>query len=45
MNAEIAGLRRLAYGVVGMDMETGVTHIVEDAEAGAAQPLKRMRQE
>ena len=44
-NAEITGLRRQAYGVVGMDVETGVTHIVEDAGAGAAPPLKRMRQE
>jgi hypothetical protein len=44
-DAEIACLRRLAYGVDVMDVEAGVMHIVEDAGAGAAPPLKRMRQE
>ena len=44
-DAEIACLHRLAYGVEVMDVEAGVMHIVEDAGAGAAPPLKRTRQE
>ena len=42
-DAAIARLRGLAYGLEAMDVETGATHILEDAGAGAAPLLKRMR--
>jgi hypothetical protein len=44
-DAEIARLRRLAYGVEVLDVDAGVTRVVEEAGAGAEPPLKRMRLE
>ena len=44
-DAEIARLRRLAYGVEVLDVDAGVTRMVEEAGAGAEPPLKRMRLE
>ena len=44
-DAEIARLRRLAYGMEVLDVDAGVTRVVEEAGAGAEPPLKRMRQE
>jgi hypothetical protein len=44
-DAEIASLRRLAYGVEVLDVDAGVTRVVEEAGAGAEPPLKRMRLE
>ena len=38
-------LRRLAYGVEVLDVDAGVTRVVEEAGAGAEPPLKRMRLE
>jgi hypothetical protein len=42
-DAEIAHLRRLAYGVEVLDVDAGVMRVVEGA--GAEPPLKRMRLE
>jgi hypothetical protein len=44
-DAEIARLRRLAYGVEVLDVDAGVMREVEEAWAGAEPPLKRMRLE
>ena len=44
-DAEIACLRRLAYGVEVLDVDAGVMRVVEEAGAGAEPPLKRMRLE
>ena len=44
-DAEIARLRRLAYGVEVLGVDAGVTRVVEEAGAGAEPPLKRMRLE
>jgi hypothetical protein len=44
-DAEIGRLRRLAYGVEVLDVDAGVTRVVEEAGAGAEPTLKRMRLE
>ena len=44
-DAEISRPRRLAYGVEVLDVEAGVTCVVEEAGLGAVPPLKRMQQE
>jgi hypothetical protein len=44
-DAEIARLRRLAFGVGVLEVDAGVTRVVEEAGAGAEPPLKRMRLE
>jgi hypothetical protein len=44
-DAEIARLRRLAYEYEVLDVDGGVTRVVEEAGAGAEPPLKRMRLE
>ena len=44
-DAEIARLRRLAYGMEVLDVDARVTRVVEEAGAGAEPPLKRMRLE
>jgi hypothetical protein len=44
-DAEIGRLRKLAYGVEVLDVDAGVTRVVEEAGAGAEPPLKQMRLE
>jgi Ran GTPase-activating protein (RanGAP) involved in mRNA processing and transport/cold shock CspA family protein len=44
-DAEIGRLRKLAYGVEVLDVDAGVTRVVEEAGAGAEPSLKRMRLE
>ncbi len=41
-DAEIARLRRLAYGVEVLDVDARVTRVAEEPRAGAEPPLKRM---